>query len=312
MKTTSLFVYVFLLGLFFLQGIFTCFSSVRNDSLETIKIVGKVVDKKTGLPILGADVRVKGSSFGTKTFFDGSFQLLAQHGTPLYISYPNKDVEIVRVLRSQKYYNVELEDEAELIYRYVSQMPEFPGGEDAYNKFMEEHLKWNTLGYKSQVFVDMIVEKDGSLKIENVYNGTPQMNAEALRIMCLMPPWKPGMRRGKPVAVRMRHAISFPNKGPASLLIDFEELEGECDSMDEDGVYSIVEQMPEFPGGTTECMRFISNNFNYENEEVYGQGRAIVQFVVEKDGSITNPVLKWKTFPELDNEALRVIGLMPP
>lgn len=238
MKTTSLFIYVFLLDLFFLQGTFTCFSSVRSDSLGTIKIVGKVVDKKTGLPISGADVRVKGSLFGIKTFFDGSFQLMAQHGMPLYISYLNKDVEIVRVLRSQKFYNVELEDEVERIYKHVSQIPEFPGEKEVYNKFMEEHLKWDTLGY--------------------------------------------------------------------------EELEGKYDRMDENRVYSIVEQMPEFPGGITECMRFISNNFNYENEEVYEQGRVVVQFVVEKDGSLTNLVLKRKAFPELDAEAIRVIGLMPP
>lgn len=77
--------------------------------------------------------------------------------------------------------------------------------------------------------------------------------------------------------------------------------------------FDVVEQMPQFPGGPAALMQFLSQNVKYP-EEAYQkgtQGRVIVTFVVEKDGSITEARVVRSIEPLLDKEALRVINSMP-
>lgn len=81
----------------------------------------------------------------------------------------------------------------------------------------------------------------------------------------------------------------------------------------EEEIFMVVEQMPEFPGGMAELMRFLSKNIKYPTiaQENGVQGRVIVQFVVNQDGSIVDPVVMRSVDPYLDKEALRVISTMP-
>ena len=73
------------------------------------------------------------------------------------------------------------------------------------------------------------------------------------------------------------------------------------------------EEMPEFPGGMAECLKFLGKNIKYPtiSQENGVQGKVIVQFVVNKDGSIVDPVVVRSVDPYLDKEALRVIKTMP-
>lgn len=77
--------------------------------------------------------------------------------------------------------------------------------------------------------------------------------------------------------------------------------------------FDVVEQMPQFPGGMKELMTFLSENVRYPEaaHKTGVQGRVIAKFVVEKDGSITEAKIVKSVSPELDAEALRVIGTMP-
>jgi len=77
--------------------------------------------------------------------------------------------------------------------------------------------------------------------------------------------------------------------------------------------FDVVEQMPQFPGGIKELMTFLSQNVRYPEaaHKAGQQGRVIVNFVVEKDGSITEACVVKSVSPELDAEALRVISSMP-
>lgn len=81
----------------------------------------------------------------------------------------------------------------------------------------------------------------------------------------------------------------------------------------EDDVFMVVEEMPEFPDGTDALMEYLRSNLNYpaECKENNIQGRVIVSFVVNKDGSIIEPKVVKSVDPELDAEALRVISTMP-
>lgn len=81
----------------------------------------------------------------------------------------------------------------------------------------------------------------------------------------------------------------------------------------EEEIFQVVEEMPSFPGGMGELMKFLGNNIKYPAvaQENGIQGRVIIQFVVEKDGSVANPVVVKGVDPALDKEALRVVKSMP-
>ena len=76
---------------------------------------------------------------------------------------------------------------------------------------------------------------------------------------------------------------------------------------------TVVEEMPQYPGGPQALFKFLSENVRYpaEAEKAGIQGRVIATFVVEKDGSISNAKVVKSVDPLLDAEALRVIGAMP-
>ena len=78
-------------------------------------------------------------------------------------------------------------------------------------------------------------------------------------------------------------------------------------------IFMVVEEMPEFPGGMAECLKFLGKNIKYPTiaQENGVHGRVIVQFVVNQDGSIVDPVVVRSVDPYLDKEALRVIKTMP-
>lgn len=82
---------------------------------------------------------------------------------------------------------------------------------------------------------------------------------------------------------------------------------------DEGEVFQVVEQMPEFPGGMEKLMEYLSKNIKYPAiaQENNIQGRVIVEFVVNKDGSIVEPKVMRSVDNSLDNEAMRVIKSMP-
>ena len=82
---------------------------------------------------------------------------------------------------------------------------------------------------------------------------------------------------------------------------------------DEGEVFEIVEQNPSFPGGTEALMKWLSKNLKYpaSAQENSIQGRVLVQFVVNKDGSIVEPKVLRSVDPALDKEALRVVSAMP-
>ena len=78
-------------------------------------------------------------------------------------------------------------------------------------------------------------------------------------------------------------------------------------------VFMVVEQMPEFPGGMKELMTYLKDNIKYPKaaQDKKVEGRVIVQFVIEKDGTPTEFNVLRSVDPDLDKEALRVLGNMP-
>ena len=78
-------------------------------------------------------------------------------------------------------------------------------------------------------------------------------------------------------------------------------------------VYKVVEQMPSFTGGENALMQFLANNVKYPTVAAENgvQGRVLVNFIVERDGSLSNVKIERSVDPALDKEAVRVVKAMP-
>lgn len=107
--------------------------------------------------------------------------------------------------------------------------------------------------------------------------------------------------------------ISSSEDDNKAVEIKYVPVEVEEEEPEEQQIFQVVEEMPEFPGGMAECLKFISKNIKYPTiaQENGIQGRVIIQFVVNQDGSIVDPVVMRTVDPYLDKEALRVIKMMP-
>ena len=91
------------------------------------------------------------------------------------------------------------------------------------------------------------------------------------------------------------------------------ESETIVDEDENDEVYQVVDQMPEFPGGMEALEAFIKDNIQYPDSAKNNnmQGRVLVSFVVNKDGSIADPVVIRSADHIFDDEAITVIRSMP-
>ena len=78
-------------------------------------------------------------------------------------------------------------------------------------------------------------------------------------------------------------------------------------------VLKTVEQLPEFPGGIVQFMKWLTRNLRYppiaQSQRI--QGKVVVSFIINKDGSIVSPTIVQSVDPVLDREALRVVKMMP-
>jgi len=203
------------------------------------------------------------------------------------------------------------------IFQVVEEMPEFPGGLPECMKFLGKNIQYpkqaQDNGIQGRVIVQMVVTKDGDVTDAKVIRSVdPLLDAEALRVINSMPKWKPGKQKGEVVNVKYTIPVMF-RLGNGSDVNPAKESTGTPETVDENSVYQVVEEMPEFPGGMAECMKFLGENIQYPKQAQDNgiQGRVIVQMVVTKEGNVTDAKVIRSVDPLLDAEALRVINTMP-
>ncbi len=110
-----------------------------------------------------------------------------------------------------------MEDEEigeEEIFQVVEDQPEFPGGMSQLYVYLQKNVKYPPIakesGIQGRVFVNFVVEKDGSISNVKVLRGIGGgCDEEAIRVVKSMPKWKPGKQRGKPVRVSFNLPIKF-------------------------------------------------------------------------------------------------------
>ena len=110
----------------------------------------------------------------------------------------------------------EVEGESD-VYQIVEQMPEFPGGQEAMEKYINDNVRfWEVIkewqcDVSGKIFVGFIVEPDGSITNVKVLRGIEKhCDEEAMRVVKSMPKWKPGMLNGEPVRVSYMVPVAIP------------------------------------------------------------------------------------------------------
>lgn len=140
----------------------------------------------------------------------------------------------------------------------------------------------------------------------------------------------PDVNDNKPGCYRFFYEVSFVSREKIRMMAEFRLTDNygnskraektpipkmtggnyvEAPKEDEKTVYQVVEEMPEFPGGMPALMEFIRKSLRHDKAEK--KERVIIQIVVDKEGNATNPVVLRSTNPVLDEEALRIVSLMP-
>ena len=110
---------------------------------------------------------------------------------------------------------VEEEVDEHAVFIVAEEMPAFKGGKEALNKFITDNIKYPVQlinsGIKGKVFVQFVVDTDGSIKDIRVLRGVhPELDKEAIRVIGLTAKmWKPGRQAGSPVKVTMILPVEF-------------------------------------------------------------------------------------------------------
>ena len=150
---------------------------------------------------------------------------------------------------------------------------------------------------ETQKFTAPVIKKDELVKEENQVKQMDKLDDK----VAVGTENKEGVKDRTVEAVRNDIAVAAPPPPPAPK----PEVSNK--------VFDVVEEMPSFPGGQGALMAFLSSNIKYPvvAQENGVQGRVIVGFVVERDGSITDVKVMRSVDPSLDREAQRVVKAMP-
>lgn len=100
------------------------------------------------------------------------------------------------------------------IFTVVEQNPEFQGGYEAMMNFIRKNMRYpasaRRMGVDGTVYVSFVVSKDGSIsEVKTIRGISADCDKEAMRVVAMMPPWRPGKQNGKPVFVRFVLPIKF-------------------------------------------------------------------------------------------------------
>ena len=206
------------------------------------------------------------------------------------------------------------EKKTEEIFVVVENQAEFPGGNGAMMQFLADSIRYPVSamqkGIQGSVICNFVVMKDGTISDVQVVRGVdPTLDAEAVRVLKLMPDWKPGKQRGQAVNVRYTLPVVFRLSGKEPKVI-IDELKTNESVLQ---VQASVSSTFDFPGEQNGLFKFVSDRIKYpvEAQKKGLQGLVNASFSVANTGDITDVKIESGENEILNKEVLRVINEMP-
>ena len=188
------------------------------------------------------------------------------------------------------------------VYKSVQNMPYLSDFKGGLSGFITKNVEYPFVAAQNNiegtVLVGFIVNEDSTLSDFHIRKGvTPELNAEALRVVKQIPKVVPGSIDGKNVKVIVALPVdfTFPVYDSAK------------------GIYKVVDHLPEFPGGDRSLISFLNNNIEYpaSSFENHIEGVVIVAFNVNEDGRVSDFKIRKGVSRDLNAEALRIVKMFP-
>lgn len=156
------------------------------------------------------------------------------------------------------------------------------------------------------------IHKTGQILKVEIDNSSAPLDTEIIQTVFnkQFMDFQPALIEGAPVSSYFNKSFYLTNKG-------LEAIDQNTDSLNEngndEGVYTIAEEMPEFLGENKDLRLFIAKTIKYPVEALEAgiMGKPIVTFIIREDGKVVNPVIVRSAHPLLDAEAIRVVKNMP-
>lgn len=207
-----------------------------------VRMTGVVVDEN-GKPLPGVTVVIKGSMLGVATDAEGRFEIVSPEGKTLVFTYvgrktqevafdagttdikvvmPVEDVELDPLVAAdvESILNQAADSTKDEVvsvwqdefFKVVEDMPQFTDGNIF--DYLAQHVRYpeeaEKNGIGGMVYVQFVIDTTGKVVEPKVIKSvSPELDAEALRVVSEMPAWKPGMQRGKPVRVSFTLPVIF-------------------------------------------------------------------------------------------------------
>lgn len=219
-------------------------------------------------------------------------------------------------------------EQGDKIYEAIVDVrPTFPGGDEKLMEWISQHIQYPQNAYDShiqgRVIVQFLVKEDGTVGDAKIIRSVfSSLDEEALRVVETLPKFNPAILNGKavkywftiPIVFRLENYSKNHEKAKNSAIIatQSEINDAPTADSDENKIYHVVEQMPEFPGGSAAMLKFIGDNLKYPIGMADDfQGRVIVKFYVDTLGHVCDPQIVRGLDSALDREVLRVVRLFP-
>lgn len=194
-------------------------------------------------------------------------------------------------------------------------LPKFEGGDiRAFRGWVVHHLTNNVRDlrklYGTAIF-SFVVDTDGSVTdVKLIKSSNDILTLKVPDIISKSPKWTPGTLKGTPKSHKFTFPITFKGQGNTTLIpakmVDSTNME--------DTPYIIVERMPKFEQGDLNTFRnWVQGNLVYPSDaaQLKIQGKVIVDFIIERDGSLTNINVIKTPYQSLSDEVLRVLRKSP-
>lgn len=196
-------------------------------------VSGKVILESTSEPLPGVHVIVKGTTNGTMTGMDGTFEIeVSDNKAKLVFSFVGLETVIAGVKSgnmvikmSPSDYQIDMDRECYMIaeekelppeegFWVVEDLPAYPHGTDGIKKYLQKNMQYpddaKKEGIEGIVHVSFVVSGKGEVKEAKVVKGVHEsLDKEALRLVYMMTEWTPGKQHGKAVQVRLTLPVAF-------------------------------------------------------------------------------------------------------
>jgi len=203
----------------------------------------------------------------------------------------------------------------------VQEMPKFPGGDSALLKYIKENTKYpesaKAKNISGRVIVKFCVSETGAVeRISVLKSVSPELDAEAIRVISTLPAFKPGKQGGIAVPVWYMVPVQFgtvTKNTSLPLVPPPPPPPPATDTKVKTEPFIIVEEMPVFPGGDTALLKYIFENTKYPDSAKVKNisGRVVARFCITETGSIEKISIIKGVHPSLDAETIRVISTLP-